>query len=299
MANEVRHRLKRVIDAFLYWCPFTLAILIIIIFTNHDARFLPGVSWEVEASIFGFVFLVLFTIVSVKTYQYLDRRQKEWHAEGPRPIDETTDRELKAYAKRVGFSVKRVRLDDAGRRLLRTIVGTGWPDRFFAQSFGENPALWPQEHYYWYLTGAQQGYDVSILCLPKLTPKYHKTREHIAGFVIIRRTIPPTGHWFALDPETLFSPGDHQLEFRAFNWKYYLNASDKKMLTEIFDPTVIERLSRLKLGQFSMQLRDNRIVAGCETMLTSKEIEWLLKFTEEMYTRFVKAARTTPEPREE
>lgn len=145
------------------------------------------------------------------------------------------------------------------------------------------------------LRRVRQGREMRLFVLPK----YKRGDGRFHGVAYVAGEIPPTRHWLKLYRETFpFESGlDHDLESNAFNRKYQLTGSSPKLLTEVFDPLLIERFNAKPTTTFLGRIRTTVVEFAEEGVLTSELFDEVVQLFEEMDTRFLKVYRTYPEPK--
>ncbi len=119
------------------------------------------------------------------------------------------------------------------------------------------------------------------------------------GVAYVAGEIPSTNHWLKLYREMLpFESGsDHDLESNDFNRKYQLTGSNPKLLTEVFDPLLIERFNNKPATSFLGRIRSTVVEFAEEGVLTPELFDEVVKLFEEMQQRFLKAYPSYPEPK--
>lgn len=125
------------------------------------------------------------------------------------------------------------------------------------------------------------------------------TADGIQGVCFVAAPMPLTMHWLKLQTDATIHGylGDHELESNTFNKKYQLAGSDPKLLTEVFDPLLIERYNAYRGGKVFMRIRIGFAEIAIRGLLTDqllRETVQTLKITRE---KFLQAMPAHPEPK--
>lgn len=135
---------------------------------------------------------------------------------------------------------------------------------------------------------------VRIFALP-----LYKTQGEIKGVCYAAINIPPTRHWLKLQTDVgpVESMTDHDLESSAFNRKYQLTGSDSKLLTEVFDPVLMEHFSTLRGGTVFVRVKNGFIEVAYRGTVTAGMLDEVQATQQKVQTRFLKAYTAYPEPK--
>ncbi len=131
-----------------------------------------------------------------------------------------------------------------------------------------------------------------------IVPTSRRRDGQFEGVVFVAGEIPATNHWVKLYREDqIFESGtDHDLESNDFNRRYLLTGSDPKLLTEVFDPLLIERLNN-KSGRYYLGRIRSGVVEFAEAgVLQPALLDEVMELFAAMEVRFLKAYQSHPEP---
>lgn len=131
-----------------------------------------------------------------------------------------------------------------------------------------------------------------------IIPLYKQSEGTYKGVVYVAGQIPSTGHWLKLYREAWpkDSNDDHNLESNTFNRKYWLTGSNPTLLTEIFDPLLIERLNNKSSYSFLGRIRSQVVEFAESGQLQPILLDEVVQLFEELERRFLKAYQSYPEP---
>lgn len=127
----------------------------------------------------------------------------------------------------------------------------------------------------------------------------NKRRDgHFYGVAYVASEIPATRHWLKLYPDSglVESKDDQDLESNVFNRKYQLTGSDPKLLTEVFDPLLIEQFNAKKHSTCIARVRTTVAEFSERGNLTPGLLSEAVLLFEDMEKRFLRAYLAYPEP---
>lgn len=144
------------------------------------------------------------------------------------------------------------------------------------------------------LRRAIDGLEIRLFIFPE---RMHAD-GNFHGVAYAVASIPPTNHWFKLYPETLLgeSGSDHDLESNAFNAKHTLTGSNPMLLTEVFDPVLMERLNAKGTATYLARVHRGVIEFAEAGALQHTLFTEVLQLFHIFETRFLKAYQSYPEP---
>lgn len=141
----------------------------------------------------------------------------------------------------------------------------------------------------------RNGHEMRLFVLPK----FKQQDGFFRGVVYVTSEIPPTRHWLKLYREIypIESWSDHDLESNTFNQKYELTGSNPKLLTEVFDPLLIDKLNAKTTISFLGRVRTTVVEFAEAGILTPELLDTVVELCLETEKRFVKAYPSYPEPK--
>ncbi|RJO58997.1 hypothetical protein C4546_04170 [Candidatus Parcubacteria bacterium] len=148
----------------------------------------------------------------------------------------------------------------------------------------------------WIASGLTAMGPVKVFFLP-IYFSNHKTGK-VRGVIFCHFPVEPTRHWFSLESEGAFeSKFDHDLESRYFNKRFRLNGSERKMLTEIFDPKLICLFNDFQYNSLIFKQNKYGFFSYHRLAFNETEVEKFFKLSVECHNNFVKAFKSHPEPK--
>ena len=123
---------------------------------------------------------------------------------------------------------------------------------------------------FWLLQGKVNESQVKVYFLPEYFTEKAKTK----GTMLCCFPIATTKHWITIQSEDLWNLiKDHELESRIFNNKFELRGSEHKMLTEIFDPLLIEKFNVYYAAALKITVLHTSIIAAHRFIFNTQEID--------------------------
>ncbi|MDP2789957.1 MAG: hypothetical protein Q8O51_02405 [bacterium] len=141
----------------------------------------------------------------------------------------------------------------------------------------------------------RHGREMRLFVLPLYK---HASRGNI-GVAYVTGMVPSTRHWLKLYREAwpMESRSDHDVESNIFNRKYVLTGSEPKMLTEVFDPLLIERFNTKPDTTFMARVRSGVVEFAERGALSPALFDEGTQLFDALETRFLKAYTSYPEPK--
>jgi hypothetical protein len=133
-----------------------------------------------------------------------------------------------------------------------------------------------------------------------ILPLYADYQKNVKGVCYAVVEIPQTNHWLKVetDPGLMGIAKDHDLESRVFNKKYHLSGSDRKLLTEVFDPQLIDQFSKYKGGSLYVRIRPGFSEVAMQGILNQEFFSETQSILELVTKRFSRVYPSHPEPKE-
>lgn len=230
----------------------------------------------------------------VAVFRYSERRIRAYRVSTPSPAEAKIEAMLKDFGTSQAFDVARLLWDEKNDIHLEKELREVQNSRLLeVVGSHRDPTFSPAYRFFWRLSKKDDSHADRMLVLPFKQSFFIATeKQGDTGYLVIYKEVQETKHRIVIKPDMhLHEASDHRVESNAFNRKYIFEGTERRMLTEIFDPVLIEQIQKERFLDFFFRLGDKVAVLAVFGPLTITQIIQHYHLMEKIHSRFVKAEK--------